>query len=138
MAFRHLKTTLQIEHIKKFSLHRILQLTYGCLILYNLASMLRNLVQQPRLFPAREGTKVYCFELAIEFADLFCLAVLYRVRGQLRAMRRRLWRSGKPTFVTRLSGRDREYADSRSRALDALKVHREKNSSRPPVSWRSK
>ena len=90
MAFRHLKTTLQIEHIKKFSLHRILQLTYGCLILYNLASMLRNLVQRPRLFPAREGTKVYCFELAIEFADLFCLAVLYRVRGQLRAMRRRL------------------------------------------------
>lgn len=90
VAFRHLKVTMRLEHIRKLKLHRIRQAIHSAILLYNLASMVRNQIKPPGLFPEKKNARVYCLEFAIEFTDLFCLAAIHPARGQLTRMRGRL------------------------------------------------
>jgi len=94
LAFRHLKMTIAIEHIRKSKLHRIRQLLWGAIILYNLSATIRNKLKCPTLFPDKEKVKIYCFEFIIQLSELFFLAatgVVTRckeeIRRRLRAMR---------------------------------------------------
>ena len=59
LAFRHLKVNLRIEHIRKVSLHRIKQLLWGCVMIFNLSGMIRNGLKRCSLFPERQKTKMY-------------------------------------------------------------------------------
>jgi len=94
LAFRHLKMTIKIEHIRKSSMHRIRQLLWGAIILFNLSAMIRNNLKCPTLFPEKEKVKIYCFEFIIQLSEFFFLAATgivcrYKeeIRRRLRAMR---------------------------------------------------
>ena len=50
LAFRHLKSQVKIEHIKKTSLLRIRQLLWAAIIFYNLAASIRNNLKRLKLF----------------------------------------------------------------------------------------
>ena len=91
LAFRHLKMTIRIEHIRKSTLHRIRQLLWGAVILYNLSAMIRNKLKCPTLFPAKEKIKIYCFEFIIQQSELFFLAAtgcVTRYKEEIRRRRR--------------------------------------------------
>jgi hypothetical protein len=60
LAFRHLKTKIKLEKIKKQKLHRIEQLLEVAVLLFNISVMLRNIVKQNSLLPEKRGVKVYC------------------------------------------------------------------------------
>lgn len=76
LAFRHLKSKINIEKIKKIKLNRIMQLLHSAVLLFNLSSMLRNTVRSPSIMQERKGTKVYCLELCTEFVDLWFSAAM--------------------------------------------------------------
>jgi len=90
LAFRHLKSSLRAEHIRKQALHRIQQLLLAAFIFFNLSAIVRNRIKQPDLFPRKRGVRVPCFEFVLELADLFILAAVRPRRGQKTEMRRRL------------------------------------------------
>ena len=90
LAFRHLKVTIRIEHIRKSTLHRIRQLLWGAIILYNLSAMIRNKLKYPTLFPEKEKVKLYCFEFIIQQSELFFLAATRCVNRDKEEITRRL------------------------------------------------
>jgi len=90
LAFRHLKMSIRIEHIRKCALHRIRQSLWGAIIFYNLSAVIRSKLRLPRLFPEKEKIKVHCFEFILELAELFFLAAFRPRRGQMTEMKRRL------------------------------------------------
>ena len=90
LAFRHLKTTIRIEHIRKVTLHRIKQLLWGAIILYNLSATIRNKLKCPTLFPDKEKVKIYCFEFIIQLSELFFLAATGIVNRCKEEIRRRM------------------------------------------------
>ena len=90
LAFRHLKSSLRAEHIRKEALHRIRQLLLAAFILFNLGAIIRNRIRQPDLFPRKRGIRLPCFEFVLELADLFILAAVHPRHGQKTEMRRRL------------------------------------------------
>jgi len=90
LAFRHLKSSLCIEHIRKQALHRIRQLLIAAFILFNLSAIIRNRVSQPELFPRKRGIRLPCFEFVLQLADLFILAAMRPRHGHKTQMRRRL------------------------------------------------
>jgi hypothetical protein len=76
LAFRHLKTKIRIEKIRKQKLQRIEQLLYAAVILYNLSAGLRNRIKSPSILPEKEGVKMHCFTLCIELVHVFCKAAI--------------------------------------------------------------
>jgi len=90
LAFRHLKSSLRAEHIRKQGLHRIRHLLLAAFILFNLSATIRNRISQPDLFPRKRGIGLPCFEFILELADLFILAAVRPNHGQKTEMRRRL------------------------------------------------
>jgi len=81
LAFRHLKTTIRIEKIRKKKLQRIQQLMYAAIILFNLSAALRNRIKLPTLLPEKEGVKMYCFILCIELVHVLCIAAIHNQNG---------------------------------------------------------
>jgi hypothetical protein len=71
LAFRHMKSRLKIEKIKKHSIHRIKQLLWAAFAVYNLCAIIRNRVKPPSLFPEKKNTVVYCFTYIIDSIDRF-------------------------------------------------------------------
>lgn len=90
LAFRHLKSNLRAEHIRKQALHRIRQLLLAAFIFFNIGAIIRNRIKQPDLFPRKRGVRLPCFEFVLELADLFILAAVCPSHGQKTDMRRRL------------------------------------------------
>ena len=90
LAFRHLKSNLRAEHIRKQALHRIRQLLLAAFIFFNIGAIIRNRIKQPDLFPLKRGVRLPCFEFVLELADLFILAAVCPSHGQKTDMRRRL------------------------------------------------
>ena len=90
LAFRHLKSSLRIEHIRKEALYRIKQLIFGAIIFFNFSAIVRNKIKRPDLFPRKRGIKLPCFEFILELADFFVLAAVQPKRGQKTEMKRRL------------------------------------------------
>jgi len=86
LAFRHLKTTIGIERIRKRTLQRIEQLLFASIVLYNLSASLRNRIRKPSLMPEKEGIKLHCFTLCIELVHVFLQSVLNRVHGSRKKM----------------------------------------------------
>ena len=66
LAFRHLKSKIKIEKIKKQKLQRIEQLLNIALLLFNISVMLRNVVKQNTLLPEKKGVKIYSLVLATD------------------------------------------------------------------------
>ena len=81
LAFRHLKTTIGLERIRKRKLLRIEQLLFSSIVLFNLSASLRNRVRRPCLLPEKEGVKLHCFTLCIERVHLFLQFVLRPKHG---------------------------------------------------------
>lgn len=90
LAFRHLKVSMRIEHIRKCSLLRIKQLLWGTIILFNLCCIIRNSLKSPTLFPERSHTKMYCFEFIVELADVFFIVAIKHAPGLIKEVKRRL------------------------------------------------
>ncbi|WP_168433254.1 transposase [Pontiella sulfatireligans] len=57
LAFRHLKTRIGIERIRKRKLLRIEQLLFAAIVLFNLSAALRNRIRRPSLLPEKAGYK---------------------------------------------------------------------------------
>lgn len=81
LAFRHLKTTIGIEKIRKRNLQRIEQLLFAAIVLYNLSVALRNRIKRPSLLPSKAGIKLHCFTLCIELVHAFLQAALKPQHG---------------------------------------------------------
>jgi hypothetical protein len=90
LAFRHLKSSLRAEHIRKQSLHRIRQLLLAAFILFNIGAIVRNRIRQPELFPAKRGVRLPCFEFVLELADVYVLDMVCPRHGRKTEMKRRL------------------------------------------------
>ena len=81
LAFRHLKTKIKIEKIRKHKLLRIEQLMASAIALFNISAVLRNRIRKPDLLPAKAGVKLHCFTLCIELVHVFFQAALHRTHG---------------------------------------------------------
>lgn len=81
LAFRHLKTKVGIEKIRKKKLHKIEQLVYAAVVLFNLSAALRNRIKKPTLLPQKEGVEMHCFTLCIDLVHVFCCAAIRRMHG---------------------------------------------------------
>jgi hypothetical protein len=81
LAFRHLKTTIGIERIRKQKLLRIEQLLFAAVVLFNLSAALRNRIRRPSLLPEKAGIKLHCFTLCIELVHLYLQAALTPPHG---------------------------------------------------------
>ena len=90
LAFRHLKSRVRIEHIKKTSLLRIRQLLWAAIIFYNLAASLRNSLKRPKLFPEKEKIKIFCFSFILDMSKHFLSAAIFPQRGQKLHLQRRM------------------------------------------------
>ena len=90
LAFRHLKMLLRLEHIRKESLHRIRQLLWAAVMLFNLAGIIRNRLRCPELFPPKAKIRIHCFAFILELSEAFLLAVIFARHGQKADIRRRL------------------------------------------------
>lgn len=90
LAFRHLKMLLRLEHIRKERLHRIRQLLWGAVMLFNLAGIIRNRLRCPELFPSKAKVRIHCFAFILELSESFLLAVIFPRHGQKTHLRRRL------------------------------------------------
>ena len=86
LAFRHLKTKIGIERIRKQKLQRIEQLIFSAVVLYNLSAMLRNRIKRPSIMPEKEGIKVYCFTLCIELVHVLFQTAIRPVHGVKKKM----------------------------------------------------
>ncbi len=81
LAFRHLKTSIGIERIRKRKLLRIEQLLFAAIVLFNLSAALRNRIRRPSLYPEKAGIKLHCFTLCIELVHIFLRAALSPQHG---------------------------------------------------------
>ena len=81
VAFRHLKKNLCLEHINKRKLSRINKFLFAAILLYNLATILRNRLKVPETLPEKEGTQMYCFSFCLDRVNLFCVGVMKPRRG---------------------------------------------------------
>jgi len=90
LAFRHLKTKIGIERIRKRNLQRIEQLLFATIVLYNMSASLRNRIRKPSLLPEKEGIKLHCFTLCIESVHIFLQSVVNYVHGIRKKMNQRL------------------------------------------------
>lgn len=81
LAFRHLKTKIRIEQIRKQKIKRIEQLLLSAIILYNLSAGIRNRIKRPSILPEKGGIKMLCFSLCIEMAHVFCIAAIRSSHG---------------------------------------------------------
>ena len=81
LAFRHLKTSIGIERIRKRKLLRIEQLLFAAIVLFNLSAALRNRIRRPSLLPEKAGIKLHCFTLCIELVHIFLRAALSPQHG---------------------------------------------------------
>ena len=90
LAFRHLKTLLRLEHIRKESLHRIRQLLWAAVLFFNLGGIIRNRLKCPGLFPLKAQVRVHCFAFILELAEGFLLAAIFPRYGHKTDLRRRL------------------------------------------------
>ena len=81
LAFRHLKTKINIEKIRKQKLLRIEQLMASAIALFNISAVLRNRIRKPDILPAKAGVKLHCFTLCIELVHVFFQAALHRTHG---------------------------------------------------------
>lgn len=86
LAFRHLKTVIGIEKIRKRNLQRIEQLLLAAVVLFNLSAILRNRIKKPSLLPPPAGVKLYCFTFCIELVHIFLQSVIRPVRGIVKRM----------------------------------------------------
>ncbi len=86
LAFRHLKTTIKIEQIKKQNIRKIEQRLYAAIILFNVAAGIRNRIKRPNILPEKEGVKMHCFTLCIKMAHVFCRAVIRKKYGMKNMM----------------------------------------------------
>ena len=82
LAFRHLKSQIRIEHIKKTSLMRIRQLLWAAIAFYNMASTIRNRLKKPKIFPEKEKIKIFCFSFILDMSKKFLSAAIFPQRGQ--------------------------------------------------------
>jgi hypothetical protein len=82
LAFRHLKMVLRLEHIRKERLHRIRQLLWAAVMVFNLAAMIRNRIKCPELFPPKAKIRIPCFTFILDLAEHFLLAVFSPRHGQ--------------------------------------------------------
>lgn len=90
LAFRHLKMVLRLEHIRKERLHRIRQLLWAAVMLFNLGGIIRNRLKCPELFPTKAKVKLHCFAFILDQSEPFLLAVIFPRHGQKTDRRRRL------------------------------------------------
>ena len=90
LAFRHLKMLLRLEHIRKESLHRIRQLLWAAVMLFNLGGVFRNRLKCPELFPPKAKVRIHCFTFILELSEAFFLAVIFTRHGQKTDLRHRL------------------------------------------------
>ena len=81
LAFRHLKSQMRIEHIRKRSLLRIRQLLWTTVIFYNLSSIIRNRLKKPVLFPEKEKIKIFCFSFILDMSCRFLSAAIFPQKG---------------------------------------------------------
>jgi hypothetical protein len=81
LAFRHLKTKIKIEKIRKQKLQRIEQLLFAAVTLFNLSASIRNRIKRPKILPEREGVEMHCFALCIEMTHVFCQAAIRLAYG---------------------------------------------------------
>jgi len=81
LTFRHLKTTIKIEQIKKQTILKIEQRLYVAIIFFNIAVGIRKRIKMPSLLPEKEGVKMHCFTLCLEMAHVFCRAVIRKKQG---------------------------------------------------------
>jgi hypothetical protein len=86
LAFRHLKTKIRIEQIRKQKIKRIEQLLLSAIILFNLSAGIRNRIRRPSILPEKGGIKMHCFSLCIEMAHVFCMAAIRSARGMKKKM----------------------------------------------------
>ena len=86
LAFRHLKTTIGIERIRKQKLQRIEQLMFAAVVLYNLSAMLRNRIKRPNIMPEKEGIRVHCFTLCIELILMLFKGAMRPTHGSKKRM----------------------------------------------------
>jgi len=86
LAFRHLKTKIGIERIRKRTIQRIEQLLLAAIVLYNMSASLRNRIRSPSLLPEKEGIKLYCFTLCIELIHVFLQSVVKYIHGVRKRM----------------------------------------------------
>ena len=86
LAFRHLKTKIRIEKIRKRKLQRIEQLLFAAIVLYNLSAMLRNRIRKPSILPEKAGVKLHCFTLCIELIHVFLQNALRPAHGSKKRM----------------------------------------------------
>jgi hypothetical protein len=90
LAFRHLKMLLRLEHIRKERLHRIRQLLWAAVMVFNLGGIIRNHLKCPELFPPKAKVKIHCFAFILELSERFFLAVVFPRYGQNAALARLL------------------------------------------------
>lgn len=90
LAFRHLKTYLRLEHIRKERLQRIRQLLWAAVMLFNLGGIIRNRIRCPDLFPTKAKVRIHCFAFILDLSEGFLLAVLFPRRGQITDLLHRL------------------------------------------------
>lgn len=99
LAFRHLKMKMRIEHIRKQKVNKIEQSIYSAVTLFNLAATIRNRVRQPTILPPKEGIKMHCFTLCIDFTVKFCRACITAIHGQKAILNRCLKSIRACTFI---------------------------------------
>lgn len=88
LAFRHLKVKMRIEHIRKQKVNKIEQSIYSAVTLFNLAATIRNRVKKPTIIPPKEGVKIHCFTLCIDYTVKFCRACITKISGQKATLNR--------------------------------------------------
>jgi hypothetical protein len=86
LAFRHLKTTIGIERIRKQNLQRIEQLLFAAVVLFNLSAALRNRIRRQSILPEKAGIRLHCFTLCIERVHAFLQAALQPQHGSKKKM----------------------------------------------------
>lgn len=90
LAFRHLKTLLRLEHIRKERLQRIRQLLWAAVMLFNLGGIIRNRLRCPELFPPKAKIRIHCFAFILELSEAFFLVVILARHGRKADLRHRL------------------------------------------------
>lgn len=86
VGFRHLKTIIRIEEIKKRTSMRTTQLIIAAMIAYNAAAILRNCYKKQSLMPEEKSSVKNCFEYGIECVTEF----IFKIQKGRRRLSRRL------------------------------------------------
>ncbi|MCF6298062.1 MAG: transposase [Flavobacteriaceae bacterium] len=86
LAFRHLKSVIGIEKIKKEKIDRIKQLLSTAILLFNISVMLRNTIKQNSILPEPMGTKVYCLQLTTDLVPKLIEAYFFSKNKLIKTM----------------------------------------------------